>query len=35
MIRTLRIRIQEVNNRLRNGSLVLREIFAEQMLMKM
>ncbi|CAH1990676.1 unnamed protein product [Acanthoscelides obtectus] len=40
MIPTLRIRIQDpflpqVNNRLRNGSLALREMFAEQMLMKM
>ncbi|CAH1975285.1 unnamed protein product [Acanthoscelides obtectus] len=40
MMRTLRIRIQDpfssqVNDRLRNGSLALREMFAEQMLMKM
>ncbi|CAH2005754.1 unnamed protein product [Acanthoscelides obtectus] len=39
MIRTLTMRIIHfsslVNNRLRNGSLALPEMFAEQMLMKM
>ncbi|CAH1964376.1 unnamed protein product [Acanthoscelides obtectus] len=40
MVRTLRIRIpdpfsSQINNRLRNGSFALREMFSEQMLMMM